>query len=129
VKSQESIERFFSPEFRNRLDAWVVFEPLEGDSVTLIVDKLIAELKKQLVEKEVEIELSEAARRWLAEKGYDSSFGARPMSRLIEREIRRPLVDKILFGELENGGTLRIEAPAEEGEEEHLVLVAEPVAS
>ncbi len=129
VKSQESIERFFSPEFRNRLDAWVVFEPLEGDSVTLIVDKLIAELKQQLVAKKVEIELSEAARRWLAEKGYDASFGARPMSRLIEREIRRPLVDKILFGELENGGTLRIEAPAEEGEEEHLVLVAEPVAS
>jgi ATP-dependent Clp protease ATP-binding subunit ClpA len=125
VKSQESIERFFSPEFRNRLDAWVVFEPLSAESVLRIVDKLIGELRAQLVEKKVTIELSDAAREWLAKEGYDPKFGARPMRRLIEREIKKPLVDAILFGELQNGGVAKVEAP-EPGTEpalSHLRLV------
>jgi ATP-dependent Clp protease ATP-binding subunit ClpA len=111
VKSQEQIERFFSPEFRNRLDAWVVFEALSGDSILRIVDKLIGELRDQLVEKKVKIELSDGARDWLAREGYDPKFGARPMRRLIEREIKKPLVDAILFGDLQAGGVARIEAP------------------
>ncbi|MDX1384442.1 MAG: AAA family ATPase, partial [Thermoanaerobaculia bacterium] len=122
VKSQEEIERFFSPEFRNRLDAWVVFEPLEGESVLKIVDKLIAELEEQLVEKKVDIELTREAREWLAREGYDAKFGARPMRRLIEREIKRPLVDLILFGDLEGGGRLVVDGPEAGAEEEHLTL-------
>jgi ATP-dependent Clp protease ATP-binding subunit ClpA len=127
VKSQESIERFFSPEFRNRLDAWVVFEPLSGDSVLRIVDKLMGELRAQLVEKKVGIELTEEARSWLAREGYDPKFGARPMRRLIEREIKKPLVDSILFGELQGGGGARIEAPDAPGG--HLRLVPSPAAA
>ncbi|MEE2778024.1 MAG: ATP-dependent Clp protease ATP-binding subunit ClpA [Acidobacteriota bacterium] len=122
IKSQESIERFFSPEFRNRLDAWVVFEPLEGESVLKIVDKLIGELEVQLVEKKVDVELTDAARKWLAKEGYDGKFGARPMRRLIEREIKTPLVDMILFGELAGGGRLEVDGPDAGQEEEHLVL-------
>jgi ATP-dependent Clp protease ATP-binding subunit ClpA len=129
VKSQESIERFFSPEFRNRLDAWVVFEPLSAESVLRIVDKLIGELRAQLVEKKVKIELSDAAREWLAREGYDPKFGARPMRRLIEREIKKPLVDAILFGELQHGGVARVEAPEGEVEpaQRHLRLM--PIAT
>jgi ATP-dependent Clp protease ATP-binding subunit ClpA len=128
VKSQESIERFFSPEFRNRLDAWVVFEPLSPESVLRIVDKLIGELRAQLVEKKISIELSDQAREWLAKEGYDPKFGARPMRRLIEREIKKPLVDKILFGELQHGGVARVEAPEPDVEpaERHLRLTATP---
>ncbi|HVR30616.1 MAG TPA: ATP-dependent Clp protease ATP-binding subunit ClpA, partial [Thermoanaerobaculia bacterium] len=126
VKSQESIERFFSPEFRNRLDGWIVFEPLSGDSVLRIVDKLIGELRLQLVDKKVQIELSEEARNWLAREGYDPKFGARPMRRLIEREIKKPLVDQILFGDLRTGGVARVEAPEVVGPDEHLRLVATP---
>jgi ATP-dependent Clp protease ATP-binding subunit ClpA len=128
VKSQESIERFFSPEFRNRLDAWVVFEPLSAESVLRIVDKLIGELRAQLVEKKVTIELTEGARQWLAKEGYDPKFGARPMRRLIEREIKKPLVDAILFGELQNGGVARVEAPPADVEpaDKHLRLVPTP---
>jgi ATP-dependent Clp protease ATP-binding subunit ClpA len=126
VKSQESIERFFSPEFRNRLDAWVVFEPLDEDSVKKIVDKLMVELEQQLVAKKVEVDLTEAARAWLATTGYDPSFGARPMRRLIEREIKRPLVDLILFGDLQDGGRVLVEAPEEGADEPHLRLVATP---
>jgi ATP-dependent Clp protease ATP-binding subunit ClpA len=130
VKSQESIERFFSPEFRNRLDAWVVFEPLAPESVLRIVDKLIGELRAQLVEKKVTIELTDGAREWLAKEGYEPKFGARPMRRLIEREIKRPLVDAILFGDLQNGGVAKVEAP-EPGTEpamQHLRLVTKATA-
>jgi ATP-dependent Clp protease ATP-binding subunit ClpA len=128
VKSQESIERFFSPEFRNRLDAWVVFEPLSADSVLRIVDKLIGELRAQLVEKKVTIELTDAAREWLANEGYDPKFGARPMRRLIEREIKKPLVDAILFGDLQGGGVAKVEAPPAgvEPADKHLRLMPTP---
>jgi ATP-dependent Clp protease ATP-binding subunit ClpA len=130
VKSQESIERFFSPEFRNRLDAWVVFEPLSAESVLRIVDKLIGELRAQLVEKKVTIDLTDGARDWLAKEGYDPKFGARPMRRLIEREIKKPLVDAILFGDLQNGGVARVEPPPAEVEpaDKHLRLVPVPAA-
>jgi len=127
IKSQEQIERFFSPEFRNRLDAWVVFEPLTGDSVLRIVDKLIGELRLQLVEKKIAIDLTDEARAWLAREGYDPKFGARPMRRLIEREIKKPLVDQILFGNLQHGGTARVDPPESVGTDEHLRLVTAPV--
>ena len=111
AKSQSSIERFFSPEFRNRLDGWVVFDPLGTDSVLKIVDKLMLELREQLIDRSIAIELTDGARDWLAEHGYDPSFGARPMRRLIEKEIKRPLVDRILFGDLTEGGTVEVSEP------------------
>ncbi|MEM1250080.1 MAG: AAA family ATPase, partial [Acidobacteriota bacterium] len=122
AKSRPAIERLFSPEFRNRLDAWVVFEPLGRDVVLRIVDKLVGETADQLGEKEVSIELEDSAREWLAEHGYEPDFGARPMRRLIEREIKRPLADAILFGELKNGGVVRVSSPDPSNAETSLEL-------
>jgi ATP-dependent Clp protease ATP-binding subunit ClpA len=94
----------FSPEFRNRLDARVAFDPLAPEVMERVVDKFIAELGTQLAERDVTIELTTPARLYLAEKGYDKNFGARPLSRLIQDDIKRPLGDELLFGSLENGG-------------------------
>ncbi len=129
AKSRPAIERLFSPEFRNRLDAWVVFEPLGQEVVLKIVDKLVGELEGQLSEKEVRIELSDQARTWLAENGYEPDFGARPMRRLIEREIKRPLADQILFGDLKGGGVVHVDWQGEVDEElaeQNLDLTIEP---
>lgn len=103
-KAQGAIERTFSPEFRNRLDAWIAFEPLTIEVIKQVVDKFINELRAQLVEKKVELELTEAAREWLAVKGYDKLYGARPMARLIQSKIKEPLANEVLFGSLEKGG-------------------------
>jgi ATP-dependent Clp protease ATP-binding subunit ClpA len=107
-KSKEAIERTFSPEFRNRLDAWIAFEQLGRPSILRVVDKLVAEMGVQLEAKKVRLRLSEDARNWLADKGFDPLFGARPMARLIQNEIKKALADKILFGELKNGGTVEV---------------------
>ncbi|HNB73819.1 MAG TPA: ATP-dependent Clp protease ATP-binding subunit ClpA [Acidobacteriota bacterium] len=103
-KSKDAIEKTFSPEFRNRLDAWVVFGQLSLDVIEQVVDKFVRELGTQLKEKNVTIELTEPARLWLATKGYDKLFGARPMGRVIQSKLKEPLAEKILFGELEQGG-------------------------
>lgn len=103
-----SIERTFSPEFRNRLDAWITFDHLSSGTIEHVVDKLVDELEAQLLDKRVTLELSPAARRWLAERGYDRKNGARPMGRLIDREIRRKLADEILFGKLRDGGAVTV---------------------
>jgi ATP-dependent Clp protease ATP-binding subunit ClpA len=100
------IERTFAPEFRNRLDAWVPFKPLDIDIIKLIVDKFINELNGQLAEKRVLVQLDESAREWLARNGFDARYGARPMSRLIHDKIKQPLANEILFGKLANGGTV-----------------------
>jgi ATP-dependent Clp protease ATP-binding subunit ClpA len=102
------IERTFTPEFRNRLDAWVPFKALDMEVIKLIVDKFINELNGQLAEKRVLIKLEESAREWLATHGFDSRYGARPMSRLIHEKIKQPLANEILFGELANGGSVSI---------------------
>jgi ATP-dependent Clp protease ATP-binding subunit ClpA len=112
AKSRPAIEKLFSPEFRNRIDAWVVFEPLQRDAVRRIVDKLVGELRAQLRDKKVEVELTGAAREWLADRGYEPDFGARPMRRLIERQIKRPLADLILFGDLKRGGKVEVDVAA-----------------
>jgi ATP-dependent Clp protease ATP-binding subunit ClpA len=101
-----AIERTFSPEFRNRLDAMVVFNPLDPASVARVVEKNLKELHAQLAEKNVALTLTDAARAYLAEKGFDPHFGARPMARLIEQELKRPLADEVLFGRLASGGTV-----------------------
>ncbi|MGB8509431.1 MAG: ATP-dependent Clp protease ATP-binding subunit [Pyrinomonadaceae bacterium] len=108
-KGRGAIERTFSPEFRNRLDAWIAFEPLSFATIERVVDKFINELRAQLAEKRVEIELTEKARRWLAEHGYDRQFGARPMARLIQEKIKAPVAEQILFGSLASGGSVRID--------------------
>lgn len=104
-----AIERTFSPEFRNRLDAWVAFKPLSLDIIKLIVDKFINELNGQLAEKRVLVKLNEQAREWLATHGFDSRYGARPMSRLIHEKIKQPLANEILFGKLANGGSVLVD--------------------
>ncbi|MCW5956075.1 MAG: ATP-dependent Clp protease ATP-binding subunit ClpA [Pyrinomonadaceae bacterium] len=100
------IERTFTPEFRNRLDAWVPFKPLDIDIIKLIVDKFINELNGQLAEKRVLVKLSEDAREWLAKNGFDARYGARPMARLIHEKIKQPLANEILFGRLVHGGSV-----------------------
>jgi ATP-dependent Clp protease ATP-binding subunit ClpA len=99
----------FSPEFRNRLDAKVDFAPLDPAVMERIVDKFIAELATQLGERKVKIDLSEAARAYLAKKGYDPMNGARPLARVIQDEIKRPLTDELLFGKLVGGGSVRVD--------------------
>lgn len=103
------IERTFTPEFRNRLDAWVPFQPLDTDVIKLIVDKFINELNGQLAEKRVLVKLDEEAREWLAKNGFDARYGARPMSRLIHDKIKKPLASEILFGKLADGGSVTVE--------------------
>ena len=104
------IERTFAPEFRNRLDAWIAFDPLSFETIERVVDKFIDELRAQLTPKNVTLELREAGRAWLAKNGYDRAFGARPMARLIQQNIKQPLVDEILFGKLQGGGTVIVDA-------------------
>ncbi len=108
-KSDKAVEKLFSPEFRNRLDATVTFGPLDSASMQQVVDKLIIELEGQLLEKKVKIRLTDAARSWLAEKGYDPDFGARPLRRLIMKEIGDVLSEEILFGQLTGGGIAQID--------------------
>ena len=100
----EAIEKLFSPEFRNRLDAIIPFAPLEHDVIRLVVDKFIMQLDAQLAERNVEIELTEAARDWLANRGYDRNYGARPLTRVVQEHIKKPLADQLLFGDLSGGG-------------------------
>jgi ATP-dependent Clp protease ATP-binding subunit ClpA len=107
--ARNAIERTFSPEFRNRLDAWVAFDSLPSEVILKVVDKLVKELEGQLAEKKVRIELTAEGRGWLAERGFDRKMGARPMARLIQNEVKKPLAEKILFGELRDGGTVRVE--------------------
>ena len=111
TKGMKAIENLFSPEFRNRLDGIIAFNGLSVEIMERIVDKFITEMEGQLAEKRVRLELSPAARFWLAERGYDPTFGARPLSRLIQTEIKDVLADEILFGRLRQGGLVRIERP------------------
>jgi ATP-dependent Clp protease ATP-binding subunit ClpA len=107
-RSKSAIERLFSPEFRNRLDAIVTFGPLTPAVMETIVEKFILQLEAQLAERRIAFTLTPEARAWLAEKGYDPVFGARPLARVIQTEVRDPLTDEILFGRLEHGGTVTI---------------------
>ena len=103
-----AIERTFTPEFLNRLDARVSFKALDLDVIKSIVDKFIKELNAQLMEKRVIVILEDSAKRWLAENGFDSKYGARPMQRLINEKIKKPLAQEILFGELTDGGSVSV---------------------
>ena len=107
-RGKAALERLFSPEFRNRLDAIVTFKSLDLEVMETIVDKFVLELESQLRERRVAIELLPEARAHLAKKGFDPVFGARPLNRLIQTELRNPLTDEILFGRLEHGGTVKV---------------------
>ncbi len=105
----EAIERLFAPEFRNRLDSIIPFDYLKIDVIRMVVDKFIMQLEVQLSDKSVSIVLSDNARDWLAKKGYDKVFGARPLGRLIQESIKKPLAEELLFGNLTLGGTVYVE--------------------
>lgn len=106
--ADEAIQRLFTPEFRNRLDAIVQFAPLSPEIMGQIVDKNLRALEAQLRQRKVTITLSPEARQWLAEKGYDPAMGARPLARLIQERIKKPLAELLLFGPLKQGGNLAI---------------------
>ena len=114
-EDMEAINRLFAPEFRNRLDAVVQFGHLPVEVIRQVVDKFIAQLEAQLGDRNVTIELSDEARSWLVENGYDEMMGARPMARVIQQHIKTPLADEVLFGRLKNGGTVRVVVAEEEG--------------
>jgi ATP-dependent Clp protease ATP-binding subunit ClpA len=121
-EGDKAVERLFSPEFRNRLDARLQFRSLSPQVMGKIVSKLVHELSAQLAPKGIEIELTEAARELLAKKGYDPAFGARPLARVMEDTVKRPLTEEILFGHLENGGKATVDA-----EGDKIVLRFDPV--
>ena len=106
---QEAINRLFTPEFRNRLDAVISFSALSPQVVARVVDKFVMELEAQLSDRNVTIELSDAARDWLAKKGYDPLYGARPLSRVIQEQIKKPLAEELLFGKLAKGGLVEVD--------------------
>ena len=110
----EAINRLFSPEFRNRLDAIVPFSRLPQEVIARVVDKFILQLEAQLADRNVTIELSEEARTWLVTNGYDEAMGARPMARVIQAQIKTPLADEVLFGRLKNGGVVRVVVTGDE---------------
>ncbi len=105
-KGKSALERTFSPEFRNRLDASVVFHQLGKPEVMRVVDKFADEVKVQLIEKKVELSLTDAAKQWFTVKGFDKLYGARPMARIIQQKIREPLAEELLFGKLQQGGSV-----------------------
>jgi ATP-dependent Clp protease ATP-binding subunit ClpA len=105
---QEAINRMFSPEFRNRLDATIGFSHLPPEIVRKVVEKFVMQLEAQLSERQINIELSDEAATWLAEKGYDQQMGARPLARIIQEHVKKPLADEVLFGKLAKGGTVRV---------------------
>ncbi len=105
----EAINRLFTPEFRNRLDAIIPFSGLTPEIVARVVDKFVMQLEAQLADRNVTIELSDAARQWLAEKGYEPNFGARPLARVIQEHIKKPLAEELLFGKLAKGGLVQVD--------------------
>ncbi|MBU2677065.1 MAG: ATP-dependent Clp protease ATP-binding subunit ClpA, partial [Gammaproteobacteria bacterium] len=117
------IKKRFSPEFRNRLDTIIQFAALDIDSIKRVVDKLVVELEAKLGNNDVTLELDDAAREWIAERGYDPKMGARPMARVIQEQIKRPLAEELLFGALADGGHVKITV----GPDDNLQLNSEPV--
>jgi ATP-dependent Clp protease ATP-binding subunit ClpA len=107
-EDEEAINRLFTPEFRNRLDAVISFASLAPETIGRVVDKFILQLEEQLADRNVTIELDDGARQWLAEKGYDKLFGARPLARVIQEHVKKPLAEELLFGRLQKGGVVRV---------------------
>ena len=107
-EDSDAIKRLFTPEFRNRLDATIPFAALTPEIVGRVVEKFVMQLEAQLADRNVTIELSSAAKEWLAERGYDRLYGARPLSRVIQEHIKKPLAEELLFGKLVKGGSVKV---------------------
>ena len=107
-EDSEAIKKLFTPEFRNRLDAIIPFATLAPEVVGRVVDKFVLQLEAQLSDRDVTISLTDAARTWLADKGYTPEFGARPLARVIQETIKQPLAEELLFGSLKRGGHVKI---------------------
>jgi ATP-dependent Clp protease ATP-binding subunit ClpA len=105
----EAVNRMFTPEFRNRLDAVITFKNLPPEIVARVVDKFVMQLETQLADRQVTIELSDAARAWIARRGFDPLYGARPLARVIQEHVKKPLAEELLFGRLEKGGVVRVD--------------------
>ena len=110
----EALKKYFTPEFRNRLDAVVQFGVLDEASISKVADKFLFEMEQQLAEKDVNLTIGQEVREWFAKEGYDPKMGARPMERLIQEKIRKPLAEELLFGKLSSGGSVKISRPADE---------------
>jgi ATP-dependent Clp protease ATP-binding subunit ClpA len=124
-EDQDAIKKLFTPEFRNRLDAVVPFSNLGKPVISKVIEKFVFQLEAQLADRNVSIELTDAAKHWLAEHGYDEQFGARPMSRVIQENIKKPLAEELLFGQLEGGGTVRVDAQEKDGREQLVFEILE----
>jgi len=107
-EDEDAIKRLFTPEFRNRLDATIAFAGLTPEIVGMVVEKFVMQLEAQLADRNVTIELSSAAKEWLAERGYDRLYGARPLSRVIQEHVKKPLAEELLFGKLVRGGAVKV---------------------
>jgi len=107
-EDEDAIKRLFTPEFRNRLDATITFAGLTPEVVGMVVEKFVMQLEAQLADRNVTIELSSAAKEWLAERGYDRLYGARPLSRVIQEHVKKPLAEELLFGALVRGGAVKV---------------------
>jgi len=103
-----AIERTFTPEFRNRLDAVISFQPLPKEIILSVVEKFVLQLEAQLMDRNVTIELTKPAAEWLADKGYDDRMGARPLGRVIQENLKKPLAEELLFGKLQKGGVVKV---------------------
>ena len=112
---EEAINKMFSPEFRNRLDAVIAFAPLSQDVIQRVVEKFVLQLEAQLADRQVNIELTSGAADWLAKEGYDELYGARPLARVIQDNIKKPLADEVLFGKLSGGGTVKVIVERKDG--------------
>jgi ATP-dependent Clp protease ATP-binding subunit ClpA len=108
-EDKDAINRMFTPEFRNRLDAIIPFNPLSPEIIDRVVEKFVLQLEGQLADRGVTIDLTKEARSWLGRKGYDPSYGARPLSRVIQEHLKKPLAEELLFGKLQKGGAVRVD--------------------
>jgi ATP-dependent Clp protease ATP-binding subunit ClpA len=128
-ENEEAIKRLFTPEFRNRLDATIPFAGLSQEIIEMVVDKFILQLETQLADRNVTIALTPKARKWLAVRGYDEAFGARPLGRLIQEHVKKPMADELLFGSLQKGGGVKIDIDKNDPEKLSFKFVAEPKAT
>ena len=128
-ENEEAIKRLFTPEFRNRLDATIAFAGLSEEIIEMVVDKFILQLEAQLADRNVTIALTAKARKWLAVRGYDEAFGARPLGRLIQEHVKKPMADELLFGSLQKGGGVKIDIDKNDPDKLSFKFVAEPKAT
>jgi ATP-dependent Clp protease ATP-binding subunit ClpA len=125
-EDEEAIKRLFTPEFRNRLDATIAFGGLSQEIIEMVVDKFILQLEAQLADRNVTIALTVKARKWLAVRGYDEAFGARPLARLIQEHVKKPMADELLFGSLQKGGGVKIDVDKNDPDKLSFKYVQDP---